>query len=317
MSLIIPSAFLSSPLSNLSVLLPTFQFPHLFLTPAFRQKPLPYTTLAYCTTSSTKEIWFLPGLSIIPKSSILKSGSGVKPQVHLFLVKFKKPGEARQWVYEGYQQRLNDIYPWNSSQIVWFCKICSIDGTRFRFFRLSMEQSSQLQRAFVGLVLLPFPFWCVFVILSTNDVRMVDFMEKVWSRRRELVQYEGQYDDQLGIYFTTYALYATPYFANQSDPAVILSFVMMGNTFPVIERTDSAKSLTGTFLLTWHFSFFLFFLADKIPASHSCLDTTHIMLLWIDRDKYRRNKRWGRVTSSMMKLWLTKNHKLFQYICWD
>lgn len=48
-----------------------------------------------------------------------------------------------------------------------------------------------------------------------------------------------------GIYFTTYALYALPYFSTKSDPAVILSFVLPGCSFPVIEHTEGKDSLVG------------------------------------------------------------------------
>jgi len=48
-----------------------------------------------------------------------------------------------------------------------------------------------------------------------------------------------------GIYFTTFIFYASPYFAQQESPAVLISFVVMGNTYPVVEHHKSKNSLLG------------------------------------------------------------------------
>eukprot|EP01127_Copromyxa_protea_P016986 TRINITY_DN513_c0_g1_i2.p1 TRINITY_DN513_c0_g1~~TRINITY_DN513_c0_g1_i2.p1 ORF type:complete len:1241 (+),score=206.88 TRINITY_DN513_c0_g1_i2:2442-6164(+) len=48
-----------------------------------------------------------------------------------------------------------------------------------------------------------------------------------------------------GMYFTTFATYALPYFSKKSDPAIILSFVLPGVAFPVIEHPKSPKSYVG------------------------------------------------------------------------
>jgi hypothetical protein len=39
-----------------------------------------------------------------------------------------------------------------------------------------------------------------------------------------------------GIYFSTSAIYTVPYCINQSDPCILLSFLLPGNPFPVIEH---------------------------------------------------------------------------------
>jgi hypothetical protein len=39
--------------------------------------------------------------------------------------------------------------------------------------------------------------------------------------------------------------YATPYFASSEQPAVLISFVTMGNTFPVTEHHKANDSLLG------------------------------------------------------------------------
>jgi len=45
-----------------------------------------------------------------------------------------------------------------------------------------------------------------------------------------------------GIYFTTNAAYAYPYFSAHENPAIVIAFVIPGNVYPVIE---SANSLLG------------------------------------------------------------------------
>jgi len=48
-----------------------------------------------------------------------------------------------------------------------------------------------------------------------------------------------------GIYFTSYALYTYPYFATKRPPALILSYVVPGNVFPVNEHHQGFESLLG------------------------------------------------------------------------
>jgi len=51
-----------------------------------------------------------------------------------------------------------------------------------------------------------------------------------------------------GIYFTTSAKYAVPYFATKPEPAIIISWVIVGNAYPVIEHPRKAGSLAGTII---------------------------------------------------------------------
>jgi len=51
-----------------------------------------------------------------------------------------------------------------------------------------------------------------------------------------------------GIYFTTSAKYAVPYFATKKDPAIILSWVIPGNAYPVIEHPRKSGTLAGTII---------------------------------------------------------------------
>eukprot|EP01126_Amoeba_proteus_P043765 TRINITY_DN4824_c1_g1_i1.p1 TRINITY_DN4824_c1_g1~~TRINITY_DN4824_c1_g1_i1.p1 ORF type:complete len:637 (-),score=111.57 TRINITY_DN4824_c1_g1_i1:137-2047(-) len=48
-----------------------------------------------------------------------------------------------------------------------------------------------------------------------------------------------------GIYFTSSVEYCIPYFCGRQDPAIIVSFVIMGNVYPVIEHPKSKNSLVG------------------------------------------------------------------------
>jgi len=49
----------------------------------------------------------------------------------------------------------------------------------------------------------------------------------------------------VGVYFTTYCMYSLPYFGSRKDPAIILSWVIAGNIYPVIESHTSDSSLLG------------------------------------------------------------------------
>jgi hypothetical protein len=63
-----------------------------------------------------------------------------------------------------------------------------------------------------------------------------------------------------GIYFTTYALYAYPYFSTKEDPgkssqgknhitklaiAIIISWIIPGNVYPVIENPKMEGNIVG------------------------------------------------------------------------
>jgi len=48
-----------------------------------------------------------------------------------------------------------------------------------------------------------------------------------------------------GIYFTTSALYALPYFATKPEPSIIVSFVIPGNPYPVTENRGDPESVEG------------------------------------------------------------------------
>jgi len=48
-----------------------------------------------------------------------------------------------------------------------------------------------------------------------------------------------------GIYFTSCAWYALPYFLSRRDPTIIISWVTLGNAYPVIESPNAPDSLCG------------------------------------------------------------------------
>lgn len=48
-----------------------------------------------------------------------------------------------------------------------------------------------------------------------------------------------------GIYFTSSALYALPYARQKEDPAIVVSFVMPGNIYPVTENHKGEDTLMG------------------------------------------------------------------------
>jgi len=60
-----------------------------------------------------------------------------------------------------------------------------------------------------------------------------------------------------GIYFTTFAMYSVPYFGTKSDPAVIISYTIIGNTYPVTEPLKSADSLVGASLVSGYNSHYV------------------------------------------------------------
>eukprot|EP01127_Copromyxa_protea_P018948 TRINITY_DN6057_c3_g1_i1.p1 TRINITY_DN6057_c3_g1~~TRINITY_DN6057_c3_g1_i1.p1 ORF type:complete len:207 (+),score=31.04 TRINITY_DN6057_c3_g1_i1:41-622(+) len=48
-----------------------------------------------------------------------------------------------------------------------------------------------------------------------------------------------------GVYFTTYAMYGLPFISHRVDPALLISFVTLGNVFPVTENHTQPDNLVG------------------------------------------------------------------------
>jgi len=51
-----------------------------------------------------------------------------------------------------------------------------------------------------------------------------------------------------GIYFATSAKYALPYYATKQNPAIIISYLIPGNPYPVTESPNGPNSIAGTTL---------------------------------------------------------------------
>jgi len=60
-----------------------------------------------------------------------------------------------------------------------------------------------------------------------------------------------------GIYFSTYMLYTLPYCAVKASPAIIISYLNMGNVFPVTEHHRSEDSLSGKAITTGYNSHYV------------------------------------------------------------
>eukprot|EP01126_Amoeba_proteus_P056654 TRINITY_DN7142_c0_g2_i3.p1 TRINITY_DN7142_c0_g2~~TRINITY_DN7142_c0_g2_i3.p1 ORF type:complete len:274 (-),score=74.82 TRINITY_DN7142_c0_g2_i3:149-970(-) len=71
-----------------------------------------------------------------------------------------------------------------------------------------------------------------------------------------------------GVYFTTFTKYCIPYFSKRQDPAVIISFVIMGNTYPVIENPkESGKTFLGAALKSGYNSHYVVVNTEGLPTS--------------------------------------------------
>jgi len=69
-----------------------------------------------------------------------------------------------------------------------------------------------------------------------------------------------------GIYFTHSGIYATPYFSTKKHPALIISYVIPGNVYPVCEHPKSIDSLIGSALKGGYQSHFIITTKDGMPV---------------------------------------------------
>lgn len=60
-----------------------------------------------------------------------------------------------------------------------------------------------------------------------------------------------------GIYFSTYMLYTLPYCAVKASPAIIISYLNMGNVYPVTEHHRAPDSLSGKAITTGYNSHYI------------------------------------------------------------
>jgi len=70
-----------------------------------------------------------------------------------------------------------------------------------------------------------------------------------------------------GIYFTTYAIYALPYFATKDQPSIIVSFLLPGNTYPCTEHPSSPQSKVGAALVSGYNSHYAITERSGYPPS--------------------------------------------------
>uniref|UniRef100_A0A6B2KXN4 Fibronectin type-II domain-containing protein n=1 Tax=Arcella intermedia TaxID=1963864 RepID=A0A6B2KXN4_9EUKA len=69
-----------------------------------------------------------------------------------------------------------------------------------------------------------------------------------------------------GIYFTTSAEYGLPYYATKKIPTVIISMVISGNAFPVIEHPDSKNNIMGAAMTPGYHSHYVLTRKDGYPC---------------------------------------------------
>lgn len=60
-----------------------------------------------------------------------------------------------------------------------------------------------------------------------------------------------------GIYFTSYTNYTIPYIRNTPDPAIIVSLIIPGNAYPIIENPKSPEGFLGKPLRTGYHSHYV------------------------------------------------------------
>eukprot|EP01126_Amoeba_proteus_P066184 TRINITY_DN9528_c0_g1_i1.p1 TRINITY_DN9528_c0_g1~~TRINITY_DN9528_c0_g1_i1.p1 ORF type:complete len:709 (-),score=117.87 TRINITY_DN9528_c0_g1_i1:263-2305(-) len=69
-----------------------------------------------------------------------------------------------------------------------------------------------------------------------------------------------------GIYFTSYAKYCVPYISNRKDPAMLISYVIMGNTYPIIEQPTDPDSFMGAAMKAGYNSHYIVVSSKGTPA---------------------------------------------------
>jgi len=68
-----------------------------------------------------------------------------------------------------------------------------------------------------------------------------------------------------GIYFTSYAIYTVPYIILYPDPCILISFLLPGNPYPVIEPPSEKDSLLGSHIISGYQSHYIVTTRDGFP----------------------------------------------------
>jgi len=69
-----------------------------------------------------------------------------------------------------------------------------------------------------------------------------------------------------GIYFSSNLEYCVPYFSYRAHPAFIITFVVPGNSYPIIEKADDEKNFFGKALMPGYNSHFVITRKDGIAV---------------------------------------------------
>jgi len=72
-----------------------------------------------------------------------------------------------------------------------------------------------------------------------------------------------------GLYFSSSLFYTLPYFAIKRTPAVLISFVLPGNIYPVIEHPNGDDSLLGSAILPGYNSHYVLTRRNGLPINSS------------------------------------------------
>eukprot|EP01126_Amoeba_proteus_P062401 TRINITY_DN8479_c0_g1_i1.p1 TRINITY_DN8479_c0_g1~~TRINITY_DN8479_c0_g1_i1.p1 ORF type:complete len:280 (-),score=60.30 TRINITY_DN8479_c0_g1_i1:79-918(-) len=70
-----------------------------------------------------------------------------------------------------------------------------------------------------------------------------------------------------GIYFTSFVKYCIPYFSTRKEPSIIISFVTMGNVFPVTEPPSEPNSFLGAAMKPGYNSHYIVVTTEGVPAN--------------------------------------------------
>jgi len=60
-----------------------------------------------------------------------------------------------------------------------------------------------------------------------------------------------------GVYFTSSARYAIPYFATKANPVIIVAYVIPGNIFPIVEHPQWQGTFVGKAIVPGHQSHYV------------------------------------------------------------
>jgi len=60
-----------------------------------------------------------------------------------------------------------------------------------------------------------------------------------------------------GIYFTSFSMYCVPYIAGSKFPSIVVSYLLPGNVYPVIEEVDGPDTLLGSAIKSGYNSHFI------------------------------------------------------------